>query len=125
MVEHAKKSDPELKGGEKIQKENQKQKDEEKIVAKHIQDYQMALLKQHEDNNKHNGTIQQNHQQKQQKQHQQQQQQQMQQQQQQQQQQLQQQQQQLQQHQQQLQLKANMVTIVPKLRDFLESWVSC
>ena len=114
MVEHAKKSDPELKGGEKVQKENQKQKEEEKIVAKHIQDYQMALLKQHEDNNKHNGTIQQNHQQKQQKQ----QQQQMQQQQQQQQQQLQQQQQQLQQQQQQLQQKTNMVTIVLKLKYF-------
>lgn len=49
MVEHAKKSDPELNGGDKTAKE--KQKDEEKIVAKHIQDYQRALLKQHDDKN--------------------------------------------------------------------------
>ena len=50
MVEHAKKSDPEL-NGEKASKEVKQQKDEEKIVAKHIQDYQRALLKQHDEKN--------------------------------------------------------------------------
>ncbi len=59
MVEHAKKSDPDLKGDGKSSKENHKQKEEEKIVAKHIQDYQRALLKQHEDNTKVNNGVQQ------------------------------------------------------------------
>jgi hypothetical protein len=45
-VEHAKKSDPDL-ASEKGAKD--KQKDEEKLVAKHIQEYQRALLKQHDD----------------------------------------------------------------------------
>ena len=51
MVEHAKKSDPELNGDSQrnTQSTNVKQKEEEKIVAKHIQDYQRALLKQQED----------------------------------------------------------------------------
>ena len=47
MVEHAKKTDPELNGD--ARPPNIKQKEEEKIVAKHIQDYQRALLKQQEE----------------------------------------------------------------------------
>ncbi len=47
MVEQTKNPDQDLKS-EKLQK----QKEEEKIVAKHIQDYQRALLKQQEDSGK-------------------------------------------------------------------------
>lgn len=51
MVEQVKKAETEMKN-EKLAKESMKQKEEEKIVAKHIQDYQRALLKQQEDNTK-------------------------------------------------------------------------